>query len=177
MKKIFSAALIEKIPLWIKILIVFFGLFLVASVLGAISKEFLGPLFLILLILFPGKNKSNPRLVAWAPWIWMLSFATAVIVLIFAMMGKNLLPPEANPPSTEELFFTAVTSPVFIYLYFSQKKLWLKRGILLSAVLGIVVGLLPLIRGEVGVEEFHWIETLGNISSDFIFAVYFWLKY
>ena len=66
------------LPGWLKILIVLGLSSLVISALGAVS-QYLVPAFLMAaLIIFPGSDQDNPRLIKWLPVLWGLSFAVAI---------------------------------------------------------------------------------------------------
>lgn len=123
-----------RIPAWLKILVILLLTSLVFSALNAAAGTFILTLFLIALILFPGPDAQNPRLVRWIPWIWGLNFFAAIAFLVAGFMGKSLVGPEANAPTVGELWATVVFAPLLIATLLKQHALF-KPLLIASTVL------------------------------------------
>lgn len=103
-----------RIPAWLKILVILLLTSLVFSALNAAAGTFILTLLLIVLIFFPGPDAKNPRLVRWIPWIWGLNFLAALAFLVAGAMGKSLVGPEADAPTSGELWATVVFAPLLM---------------------------------------------------------------
>lgn len=104
-----------KMPLWLKMLLLFLPLSLVFSVLGTVSEFLIAPIFFFALMLFPGADAENPRLVRFMPWLWALEAVVALGLLALKMVGKSPFGPEMRAPTPLEMWSTILFAPPMIW--------------------------------------------------------------
>ena len=123
-----------KLPLWVKISIVLALLSIAGTVLSAVSPSLILPVAAIIIMLFPGPDAANPRLVRWIPWFWALDALVGLVFAIAMLMGKDLFPPEQRHPSMLEICSSIVMAGPMIWLLVKRHRLF-KPVLIFSAVL------------------------------------------
>jgi hypothetical protein len=163
-----------KIPSWLKILGLLFFLSVIFSILGAAISEFLiVPLVLITLILFPGKDAKNPRLVRFIPWIWGLGAAISLVFLLAELIGRPMASPEMHNPTLPELWSTVLLTPPLIWALVRRNRFF--RPLLIGSAI-LFTGLEFWIYSESNADIKAIFELVGGASSELILAIYLFIK-
>lgn len=161
------------LPQWLKIFIVLFLCSIFANFLHAFSEHWITPIFLIALILFPGRI-SPPRLVRWIPWIWLLSGIVTVALLISSFLGKPLLPPEADAPTDLELWSSLIFLPLLLWTYWKNTKFFL-MVLLFSTIWSSGLNLYVFINSAQDASAF--LKLSGNLVAEWILFIYLKQKF
>lgn len=109
-------------PSWLKILVVLLALMFVFSIIGAFSEAIIGPVVIMALIMFPGSDPKNPTFFKIFPFLAGLEWLTALVFLCASLAGKNLLPAEANVPTTPELALTIILTPLLLAAFLKRHR-------------------------------------------------------
>jgi len=91
------------------------------------------PTIFILLMMFPGPDPENPRLFKVTPWIWSLSFLSAVALLIADLLGKDLFAQGTQKPSNVELVAAVATYVPLMWTFIKRHPSF--RPVLIVATL------------------------------------------
>lgn len=122
-----------------------------------------------LLIVFPGKDPVQPRLIRLLPLFWSLEFLSAALLLLL-QSKPELLPEELRDQSVFLVASTLIWTPILAWHYFRKTRFFVTLFIVVSvASLG----------------HFIWQNVGGNAKTDdffqllatLILTVYVWNKF
>lgn len=158
-----------RMPSWLKIVIILMLTSLVFSVLNAAAGSFILLLVLIALIVFPGKDPANPRLVRWMPALWGLNFLAALAFLVAGALGKSLVSAETELPSPGELWGTIFFVPPLIWTLVKRHRLF-KPLLIASTVFMLGLELYKFTESLRDAKAV--IELIGEGSAELILTIY-----
>ncbi|MEW6057258.1 MAG: hypothetical protein AB1540_11670 [Bdellovibrionota bacterium] len=162
------------LPLWLRITLVLGLLSFVFTILGAISPFLIAPLLFLLLILFPGPDASQPRLVRLMPWLWTMGFLIAILLLLAQETGHRIFGPDLDLPSRTEMIATVVFFPALIWSFWKQHRSF-RLILIFSTAASIGIQLQAYFDGAQ--ETKAMLELIGNLSAELIAAIYVGSKY
>jgi hypothetical protein len=163
-----------RIPTWLKILAVILLLSLVFTALAAVSAYIITTVVLIVLILFPGKDLENPRIVKLVPWFWGLGMVVAVFFLVMDALGKSIMPgADSRPPTPAELWSTILFTPPLVWA-FVKRNLFFRPILIVSSL--VFVGIEFWLYSDSAKHISDVFDLVGNISAEVILTVYLLLR-
>jgi hypothetical protein len=163
-----------QIPLWVKIFALLFVLSVVVTVLGPLAEALIPAALFVTLVMFPGPNRDQPRLVRAMPWLWGFSFVVAAALALSRAIGKPLFGETMREVSTYEIWSTiAFTGPLIWTLV---KRHWAFRWIIaVSAVITLVGEYLDYSTstGDAGA----MITLISGMATELALAIYLFVKF
>ncbi|MCM0606044.1 MAG: hypothetical protein KA715_08130 [Xanthomonadaceae bacterium] len=166
-----SMAFGQRIPTWLKWFLGIVALSVVLPVLGSS-----GSLLLIILfgglILFPGKDKSNPNLFKVLPWLWILNWLGSCVLAWNLWVNHFISQPEIDRISGLEIFATLVFTP-YLVIAFVKNHRKIRDILVIYAVLAVGASLINAIS-QPTMEL--WIDCLGTLIGEIMVISYSWKK-
>lgn len=163
------------VPRWAKILFILILLSLVFTIFAQVAESLIPITLLTSLILFPGPDEENPRLIRWVPALWVLSFAVALAFLIARWFGKELAATDSHTISDMEILSTLVFSLPLAWTLIKRQPIF-KWLLLASTVVSIWTEYEDYLHSPPG-QLRAIIELAGSATAEVLLAVYLLLKF
>lgn len=132
------------------------------------------PTIFILLMMFPGKDPENPRLFKVTPWIWSLSFLSAVTLLLADLFEKDLFGQGTPKPSNVELAGAVITYLPLMWTFLRRHPLF-KPVLIGATVISLGTSIYAYLEST---REFdHLIDMWGSLIAEGILVPYLFIKF
>ena len=162
-----------KIPAWLKILVILFFLFIVFSVLGAVSPYIIPLALAVSLILFPGTDQANPRLVKVIPWFWGLEIIVSFIFVALDLAGKKLFESDQRQPTAIEIWSGIIFTAPLIWLIVKRHKAF-RPMLVVATLVNLAIGFW-VYSDSIGDVKAKF-ELAGGVTTELLVSIYLLVK-
>lgn len=161
----------QRIPAWLKW---FLGIVLLSVILPVLGSS--GSLLLIIIVgvlmIFPGKDRTNPTLFKVLPWLWILNWLGSCILAWNLWINHFISQPEIDRISGLEILATLIFTP-YLTVAFVKNNRKIREILVISAVLAVGASLINAISQPM---MELWIDCLGTLIAEIMVIMYSWKK-
>lgn len=163
-----------KLPAWLKILLIIFLASFVFTVLGAVSPYVIGPVLVLALIFFPGRDPERPTLVKVIPWFWALEVLASVFFLAAQWTGRQAgLSDDVRPPTAPELWASIVLGIPLIWSLAKRSRTF-RPLLIVSTAVFIAISIWA--YADAGGDFKAKLELAGSLVTQLMVTIYLLMK-